>query len=243
MPKSNTESDGVQVSDYFTVAQRAVLRVGDGRGFVVEHRNHLGWSERIIITAAHVIAHAALGDGTEGLPSCHPARYLNEETYPRLLGPLGSDCTVWAQFLFVDPIADIAVLTQPDNQELPDEAEAYDALVDGMHSLVIADAPGEGTKIVDSGGYRFEALTPGTGPARVLSLTGDWLTGKVMRFGAGMAFEPGDAFAGGMSGSPIIDTQGRAIGVVSCDMRNPVILDSLSAWLVRRITACVAEQQ
>jgi hypothetical protein len=27
-------------------AQRAALRIGDGRGFVVEHRNRLGWNER-----------------------------------------------------------------------------------------------------------------------------------------------------------------------------------------------------
>jgi hypothetical protein len=78
-------------------AQGAVLRVGDARGFVVEHRNHRGWNERIVITAAHVIAHATLGNETEGLLSCHPARPLNEEIYPRLLGPLGGDRTVWAQ--------------------------------------------------------------------------------------------------------------------------------------------------
>jgi hypothetical protein len=238
MIKSNTKNDAVQVAE----AQRAVLRVGDGRGFVVERRNHLGWNDRIIITAAHVIANATLGNGTEGLPSCHPARYLDEETYPHLLGPLGGDCTVWAACLFVDPIADIAVLGQPDDQELSDEAEAYDALVDSMHPLVVADAPVQGTKIIDSGREdRFEAPTPGKGPARVLSLNSCWLAGEVTRFGSGMMFEPGDAFAGGMSGSPIIDAQGRAIGVVSCDIRNPVILDSLPAWLVRRITE--AERQ
>jgi hypothetical protein len=69
----------------------------------------------------------------------------------------------------------------------------------------------------------------------VLSLDGHWLAGQVTRFGNGMMFQPGDAFAGGMSGSPIIDTQGRAVGVVSCGLRNPIILDCLPAWLVRRI--------
>jgi hypothetical protein len=72
-------------------AQRAALRVGDGRGFVVEHRNRLGWNERIIITAAQVIAHAILGNETEGLPSCHPARYLNEETLAALRKPQDLD--------------------------------------------------------------------------------------------------------------------------------------------------------
>ena len=51
---------------------RGVLRVGDGRGFVVEHRNYLGHEERIVITAAHCLP---------VLPSCHPMRYLHECTY------------------------------------------------------------------------------------------------------------------------------------------------------------------
>jgi hypothetical protein len=87
MTESNTESGAAQV----THAQRAVLRVGDGRGFVVEYRNHFGWNERIIITAAQVIAHAILGNETEGLPSCHPARYLNEETLAALRKPQDLD--------------------------------------------------------------------------------------------------------------------------------------------------------
>jgi hypothetical protein len=36
----------------------------------------------------------------------------------RLLGPLKGKRTVWATCLFVDQIADIAVLGQPDNQAL-----------------------------------------------------------------------------------------------------------------------------
>jgi hypothetical protein len=38
-----------------------------------------------------------------------------------------------------------------------------------------------------------------------------------------------------MSGSPIIDSTGAAIGVVSVDMMSPVIVDTLSAQLVRTI--------
>jgi hypothetical protein len=98
-----------------------VLRVGGGRGFVVNCRRPLGSIERLVVTAAHCLPRK--------LPPPHPGRYLEEATYHRLLGPIGGKCTVWAECRFVDPIADIAVLGQPDSQELADEAEAYDALV------------------------------------------------------------------------------------------------------------------
>jgi hypothetical protein len=45
---------------------RAVLRVGDGRGFVVTHRGYVNPNERIIVTAAHCLPFH---------PQAHPARY------------------------------------------------------------------------------------------------------------------------------------------------------------------------
>ena len=44
-----------------------------------------------------------------------------------------------------------------------------------------------------------------------------------------------------MSGSPIISESGEAMGVLSVSNQSPVIVDSLSAALVRAITACQAE--
>jgi hypothetical protein len=138
---------------------------------------------------------------------------------------------VWAQCLFADPIADIAVLGQPDNQSLSDQADAYDELVGSIAALAIADAPAQGTELV--GPLKIKNPTPGEGPARVLSLEGDWRQGRVLRRGNGLSIEPKELFVGGMSGSPIIDANGAAIGVVSTDAKNPVIVDSLSAQLVR----------
>jgi hypothetical protein len=141
----------------------AVLRVGHGRGFVTARQNHRGHEERIIITAAHCLPF---------LPPCHPARYLEEETYKRLLGPLSGKRTVWATCLFADPIADIAVLGQPDNQALSDEADAYDQLVEDMTKLAVADAPAQGSERLTFGEHQIDNPTPGNGPARVLSLKG-----------------------------------------------------------------------
>src|ERR1700676_4429023 len=70
-------------------------------------------------------------------PPCHGASYTEERTYQALLAPLGSEPSVWAECLFADPIADLAVLGSPDNQVLFDEADAYEALVDDLPSFRI----------------------------------------------------------------------------------------------------------
>jgi hypothetical protein len=53
----------------------AVLKVGEGRGFVVKRRRY---KDCIVITAAHCLP---------VLPPPHPCAYLEEITYRRLLGP------------------------------------------------------------------------------------------------------------------------------------------------------------
>ena len=80
-------------------AESAVVTVGDGRGFVIKHRH-----DRLVVTAAHCLPR---------FPPCHGASYLEERTYSELLAPLGDDLAVWAECLFADPIADIAVLGSP----------------------------------------------------------------------------------------------------------------------------------
>src|SRR5260370_15559083 len=105
----------------------AVLRVGEGRGFLVK-RHH----DCIVITAAHCLP---------DLPPPHPCAYLEELTYRRLLGPLGTEPTVWAHILFVDPVADIAVLGAPDGQVLSEQADTYEALMASAHPLAVAEAP------------------------------------------------------------------------------------------------------
>ena len=77
--------------------KRAVLRVGDGRGFVVSSRNSIGGHERIVITAAHCLP---------SFPPCAPAADLEAYTYRDLLGPPNASPTVWAKCVFVDPRVD-----------------------------------------------------------------------------------------------------------------------------------------
>jgi hypothetical protein len=127
----------------------AVIRVGDGRGFIVKDAGEarLGCRDkRVLITAAHCLPR---------FPVCHPASYPEDRTYKALLGPLGQERSVWAECLFVDPVSDIAVLGAPSHDDLREQSAAYEALVMGSRPLRIADAP-EKT------------------PAQLLSLAGDW---------------------------------------------------------------------
>lgn len=209
--------------------REAVVRVSEGRGFVVGHRG-----QRVIITAAHCLP--VDDDGRLKLPPPHPFSYTHERTYAELLGPLGGKPAVWAECLFVNPIADIALLGSPDNQALSEEADAYEELVASATPLAIADAPkmGRERKQLPYGYDLFEVDTPGRGSAYLLSLDGEWLKCTVTRRGPGLSVEDEGLVAGGMSGSPIMSMDERAIGLVSTGGLNPVLRDNLPAWFFRR---------
>jgi len=201
---------------------KAIVGVGKpgqgGRGFVVE----IG-RQRLIITAAHCLP---------ALPPAHPGSYLEELTYQALLGPLGATPTVWAECLFADPVADIAVLGAPDNQELSAEADAYEAMVADVTPLVIADAPKRRRKRVQLPyggrfGGPFWVDTPGRCSARLLSLDGKWLDCTVTRHPLALSIDQLELVVGGMSGSPIVTTDGRAIGVISTERINPILTECL----------------
>jgi hypothetical protein len=77
---------------------------------------------RRIITAAHCLPH---------LPAPH-AWEDYDQVYPNLLVVLGEKPSVCGRLLFADPIADIAVLGSPDEQEMYEQAAAYDELVEAF---------------------------------------------------------------------------------------------------------------
>ena len=79
---------------------KCVVKVGAGRGFVMEPRGSFG--RRVIVTAAHCLPK---------LPPACTASYTEERTYRNLVGSFdGPKGNVCAECLFVDPVADIAVL-------------------------------------------------------------------------------------------------------------------------------------
>ncbi|MCP4304313.1 MAG: trypsin-like peptidase domain-containing protein [bacterium] len=188
-------------------AKRAVVAVGEGRGFVVE-----AGGDRFIITAGHC------------LPRLPPATsFLASETvYRNLTGRLYADRrSLTVECLFVDPIADIAVLGAPDGQDLWKENEAYQGLVDVSQPLMVTAAPKDG-------------------PAKLLSLDGRW-GGCTIRHDDGplWVFDAKNGIEGGMSGSPIIAETG-AIGVLVTGSGaeggpQPNLMLSLPGWLLARI--------
>lgn len=199
---------------------KAIVKVGDGRGFIIQHRVELPRfkgrryfrDHRLIVTAAHCLPY---------LPPCCGASYGHERTYMDLVGPLdGGKGKIWAECLFVDPVADIALLGGPDGEELFDQARAYEELTDGGSALQMGKAPRR------CQGY-------------LLSLDGKWIRCIVKHHGGPLWIEAlSGPIEGGMSGSPILIDNATAIGVVCLgggepEGPNPRLEHNLPGWLLQ----------
>jgi len=203
-------------------ATDAVLSVGaGGRGFIVD-----GGRERFVITAAHCLPF---------FPPCHGMSYAEERTYKGLLAPVGGEPSIWAECLFADPIADIAILGPVDGQQLVDQYSAYEDLMEGASPLAISDPPRDGA-------------------ARMLSLDGRWFECRARHLGGLLwVYDAAESIRGGMSGSPILGADGSAIGVVCIGTRragerpgtdggpNPRLAYSLPAWALTNLITSGSE--
>jgi hypothetical protein len=171
-----------------------VITVDKGRGFIIEHRALFDFGggfrrlrRKLVVTASHCLPHA---------PKM-PCYSYQEATYANLLAPLGEQPSVWAECLFFDPVSDLAILGEPDNQVLGEESDEYTRLVDGRKPFTIA--------------------APETGEGYMLALDGvSWQRTPLIVheniWGTGLST---GATLGGQSGSPIVDSTGRAVAVVS----------------------------
>jgi hypothetical protein len=203
------------------VASGAIIRVGDGRGFVLATPKAM-FDKAVIVTAAHCLPH---------LPEGFKIGHAHERIYAGLLGPLGStEPTVTAECVFCDPVGDVAVLAGPDNQKLCDEAQAYEELI-GRASPLRAAAV---THLTSSEAWLFTLGERWASCIVISSQSWLWIS---------KAAEP---IEGGMSGSPILDGEGRAIGVLCASEGfgdgqhagggpNPNLLESLPGWLLRQL--------
>lgn len=210
----NTGDKKLDEHDWAESARAAVVRVTEGgRGFVVHSEEG-----PMIITAAHCLPF---------FPPAHPMRYLKEIKYPNILGPLNVDePTLWAECLYVDPVADVAVLAGPDSQAFDEEFEAFALWVEAVPALRVSRRdPHDGEQ------------------AWVLSLDGQWKACQVKILGRrryGVSVDGADSgIAAGMSGSPILLDDGTVIGLVSLCASGwqPRVAECLPHWILRQLTA------
>jgi hypothetical protein len=140
-----------------------------------------------------------------------------------VLGPLDQKPTVWAECLFADPIAGIAVLGEPDAGSWSKESKAYDELVEPIPPLksIASLRSVEQVKSALRRNYVTPlriADAPEEGRAWLLSLEGEWFQCAVTytKLFETPLFITTEAqeIVGGMSGSPILSDNGKAIGVV-----------------------------
>jgi hypothetical protein len=171
-----------------------VVTVNGGRGFIIEtartyriRGNDFAYRSRLVVTAAHCLP---------SVPPAHAARKIEERTYANVLGPLGEKPTVWAECAFVDTVADIAVLTRPDQQLLGPEAEAYDALVDSAPAFEVATAKGRSRH-----GW-------------LLGLERSWQPCIIGDSGVLWITKAAGGIRGSMTGSPILNGRTQAVGIV-----------------------------
>ena len=168
---------------------QVLVRVGDGRGFVVEER--IGSRRRLVFTAAHCLPE---------FPRTLLDRENWGETIRDILGPLGAMRSVWAEILFADPISDFAVLGSPDHHELGPQADASEELVDLIRPVKVGGAIPWDIPV----------------PARLIALDGRPIEGVVRHLGGWLYVDNLTApIEGGMSGSPVLNQAGEAIAFVS----------------------------
>lgn len=208
-----------------------VVKVGRGRGFIIEQRIHVPAlrtsktsysshvvNKKLIVTASHCLPHLPLALGA--------VSNTYERTYKNLVGRLdGKKNHIWVECLFVDPVADIAVLGCPDGQELYKKDRAYNTLIHDATALPVGEAR-------DGKGWLLALDVPHWIPTKLHLITDGY--GTSLRIGPTKF---------GMSGSPILNDRSQAVGVVAMGTTingvdnkesgpQPILTRNLPGWLL-----------
>ena len=216
-------------------ARGSVIQVGEGggRGFFVE-----AGGEPYVVTAAHCV---------EKPPEPHACNGVNELVYPNFLGFMGGPRNIWAECVFIDPVADVAVFGEPDPQALWEHAEAFQEFAEqaGFFSLGRLRLRREKFRLSD--GSKHIGNLKFSGRGEMFSLDGQWFSCHVESYGWTFISIPKatQPILGGMSGSPVVLPSGLAIGVISSSQGNISLIeegriDGAGAYLYSALPARLA---
>jgi hypothetical protein len=170
-----------------------------------------------ILTATHCIAWS----GTGGMA-------LGDE-YPTDI-ETASGVKFRAGVYSCDPVADIAVLGELDDQQCPDDAEAFEQWREQVEPVALSD-------------HQFKAGQ--SCPVFIYTHKHEWIAGKVTRYGrfvgSGVALFA-EGIESGTSGSPVVTADGLLLGIVSNASSDragasgsmPVAYMSLPHWVLAR---------
>jgi hypothetical protein len=134
--------------------------------------------------------------------------------------------------MFADPVADLAVLGRPDNQVLCDQCDAYEAFTDELSPIEIAEP--EPLPFAPDDPFRHLQPTP-VQRAWWLRLSDQWAAIRVQAKTRGVFTVDDEVAESGMSGSPIVNDEGKAVAVVSLGNGFPRLARELPVWLVREL--------
>lgn len=183
-----------------------------------------------VLTAAHCVTWSAEGGMALGDHALEAVRPASGETFR-------------AEVVAVEPIADIAVLAQPDDQVFDADSDAFARWCESAQPVELS----------------FETLKANTSrQVFIYSHHGTWIAATVRRYGMPGAPTSGRVFIeatqqieGGTSGGPIVDAEGRLVGLVSfsnelddnddepCTGMLPLVHLALSAWVLGRIKSAM----
>jgi hypothetical protein len=151
-----------------------------------------------------------------------------------------------AECYFIDLIADVAILGEPSDWEVCDP-EAYRDLVSLGSAFEVADLPGPQKDLV-RGALRnqrydeLETLCDMSVPGFLFSLKGEWYPCDVKWYDRLWVSQHknvrfSERTERGMSGSPCVDAEGRAVATVSTGDINPRLMMAPPGWFLKELEA------
>ncbi|MCK1417646.1 trypsin-like peptidase domain-containing protein [Bradyrhizobium sp. CW4] len=160
---------------------------------------------RYVVTAAHCLPRSRY-------PRPNLANGSKQLAFSQIIGPLGSKPTIWAELQVLNLIDDLAVFGELDDEVFSEE---YAKLTD---TAMKAGVPPHQVEM----------------PGWVLSLDCRWVPCTVQS-GDRLLHISKAKIENGMSGSPILNAAGAAIGLISTGSTNPSLADCLPPWIWRRV--------